>query len=117
MANWIQLIQSSQHVSPGRPSPERVFRGKKGQKLNRRGSKIASWNVSYRLLMAELAQSVSFNGRTIPPTRKQSVMWRVGILLALMAWLYAPILLRLSRQWWADPNFSHGFFVPLFSAF
>lgn len=67
--------------------------------------------------MAELAQSVSLPGRTIPPSWKQSEVWRIGALLALIAWLYAPILLRLSRQWWADPNFSHGFFVPLFSLY
>lgn len=34
-----------------------------------------------------------------------------------MLWLYAPIITHLVGQWWNDPNFSHGFFVPLFSAF
>jgi len=32
-------------------------------------------------------------------------------------WLYGPTLARLVGQWWKDPNFSHGFFVPLFSVF
>jgi exosortase len=35
----------------------------------------------------------------------------------LLLWLYAPTLSHLIRQWWHDPNFSHGFFVPLFSGF
>jgi exosortase len=43
--------------------------------------------------------------------------WRAAILLILIAWLYAPILARLVTQWWIDPNFSHGFFVPVFSGF
>ena len=43
--------------------------------------------------------------------------WYTVTLLALGAWLYSPVLIRLVRQWWSDPNFSHGFFVPLFSAF
>ncbi|HEV2698040.1 MAG TPA: exosortase A [Terriglobales bacterium] len=38
-------------------------------------------------------------------------------LLILGVWLYAPVLLRLAHQWWSDPNFSHGFFVPVFSAY
>jgi len=37
--------------------------------------------------------------------------------LGLIGWLYAPILLRLAQQWWHDPNFSHGFLVPLFSVY
>ena len=43
------------------------------------------------------------------------------VLLLLLAvdliWLYAPIASRLALQWWHDPNFSHGPFVPLFSLY
>jgi exosortase len=43
--------------------------------------------------------------------------WQVGLLTALLLLLYGPTLSHLIVQWWKDPNFSHGFFVPLFSAF
>jgi exosortase len=36
---------------------------------------------------------------------------------ALLLWLYLPTLSRLVYQWWHDPNFSHGFFVPAFAGF
>ncbi len=35
----------------------------------------------------------------------------------LTAWLYAPLIWRLAQQWWQDPNYTHGFFVPVFSLF
>ena len=31
--------------------------------------------------------------------------------------LYAPILKALVLQWWSDPDYGHGFFVPLFSGY
>jgi exosortase len=31
--------------------------------------------------------------------------------------LYAPVLVRLVRQWWTDANYSHGLLVPLLSAY
>jgi exosortase len=43
--------------------------------------------------------------------------WQVAILGVLLVALYARTLAHLVGQWWQDPNFSHGFFVPLFSAF
>jgi exosortase len=43
--------------------------------------------------------------------------WQVAVLAAFSLWLYARTLVHLISQWWHDPNFSHGFFVPLFSAF
>jgi exosortase len=43
--------------------------------------------------------------------------WQAAVIGGLLLWLYYPILARLVGQWWNDPNFSHGFFVPLFSAF
>lgn len=43
--------------------------------------------------------------------------WQVISLSALSLWLYGPTLLRLVAQWRNDQDFSHGFFVPLFSAF
>jgi exosortase len=31
--------------------------------------------------------------------------------------VYAPVLGHLARQWWNEPDYSHGFLVPLFSAY
>lgn len=68
--------------------------------------------------MSDLAQAVSVSrpiGVHHPKTRL--ISWYTATVLALVAWLYAPIVARLVLQWWLDPNFSHGFFVPLFSGF
>jgi exosortase len=39
------------------------------------------------------------------------------ILSGLVLLLYAPVLKSLVLQWWSDPDYSHGFFVPLFSGY
>jgi exosortase len=67
--------------------------------------------------MAELAQAVSLSQASSQPSGSMMRRWQGIALLALIGWLYAPILIRLVMQWWSDPNFSHGFFVPAFSLF
>ncbi len=48
----------------------------------------------------------------------RSASWfQLAIISALSLWLYGPTLFHLVGQWAHDPDFSHGFFVPLFSAF
>jgi exosortase len=42
---------------------------------------------------------------------------QTAILALVIGVLYFDILRRLVLQWWDDPNFSHGFFVPLFAAY
>src|SRR5947199_387459 len=64
------------------------------------------------LVQTEIS-TVRRNSIPLPSARS----WQLGILGALILWLYWPTLGRLIGQWWNDPNFSHGFFVPLFSAF
>lgn len=44
-------------------------------------------------------------------------VWQTIALSGLLLWLYFPTLTHLLGQWWHDPNFSHGFFVPLFAGF
>jgi exosortase len=44
-------------------------------------------------------------------------MWQVCLITALVAVLYAGILVRLAGQWWSDPNFSHGVVVPFFAGY
>jgi exosortase len=44
------------------------------------------------------------------------VLWN-SILLGLLLLLYGPILRLLASQWWTDPDYGHGFFVPLFSGY
>jgi exosortase len=43
--------------------------------------------------------------------------WPALLLAMVTLALYAPILGRLVRQWYDDPNYSHGFFVPAFSGY
>jgi exosortase len=47
---------------------------------------------------------------------RRSVLWS-AILLSLLLLLYGPILRALVLQWWSDPDYGHGFFVPLFSGY
>ncbi len=44
-------------------------------------------------------------------------IWHVVVLTLLVAFLFANVLSRLAENWWNDPDFSHGFFVPAFVAF
>ncbi len=55
--------------------------------------------------------------RAFPSKPKWPPLWQMAVLGGLLLWLYAPTLLHLARQWRHDPNFSHGFFVPIFSGF
>ena len=68
--------------------------------------------------MSRLAQAVSISEH---PDQKQfwrtPAAWQTLVLLGLVGLLYSPVLVRLVQQWWSDPNFSHGFFVPAFSFF
>ena len=64
-----------------------------------------------------MAQAVSVpEPITSRPTHRLTT-WYTATLAILGVWLYAPVLLRLVHQWWSDPDFSHGFFVPFFAAF
>ena len=42
---------------------------------------------------------------------------QASVLFLLAAWLYGPLAIGLASQWWHDPNYTHGFFVPVFSLF
>jgi exosortase len=66
--------------------------------------------------MDQIAQVVSLTQAARRPPWKQAG-WQTATLLALVGLLYAPILVRLVQQWWSDPNFSHGLFVPAFAGF
>ena len=50
--------------------------------------------------------------QTVKPFGWQGLLL-VGVLIAL----YAPVLRSLAEQWYSDPDYSHGFLVPLLSAY
>jgi exosortase len=58
------------------------------------------------------------NGTVSPNTseRDHQLWLQVALLAVLLGIVYFSILRGLVGQWWEDPNYSHGFFVPLFSA-
>jgi exosortase len=48
--------------------------------------------------------------------KARQLWFQVPLLGILLGSVYFSILRGLVQQWWQDPNYSHGFFVPLFSA-
>ena len=52
-----------------------------------------------------------------PAFLQRAALWRLCVLAACVLLAYAPVLVHLARQWWDEPDYSHGFLVPLFSAF
>jgi exosortase len=64
-----------------------------------------------------LPQTVSLAERQPKSGLDSHWMWQAAVLILVIGWLYSAIIYRLAAQWWSDPNFSHGFFVPLFSGF
>ena len=53
----------------------------------------------------------------LPEKQSHVPRWQLLILGTLVGFLYYEVLWRLILNWRDDPNFSHGFFVPLFSGF
>src|SRR3984893_13386409 len=51
-------------------------------------------------------------------TRKsrELILWP-GVLLGLTGILYAPVLKSLVQNWWNNPDYGHGFLVPLFDGY
>jgi len=53
-----------------------------------------------------------------PAENSKTGTWFAGLsLLILVVIMYAPVLSSLARQWWNDPNYGHGFFVPVFAGY
>jgi exosortase len=67
--------------------------------------------------MSQVLQSAPTTPRAPAAAPPPLPVWRIAVIAGLLLWLYIPTLIHLVGQWWNDPNFSHGFFVPLFSAF
>jgi len=67
--------------------------------------------------VSQVLQSEPSTAPTRVPDSAPLSLWQAAVITGLLLWLYFPTLAHLVAQWWSDPNFSHGFFVPLFSAF
>lgn len=71
------------------------------------------------LRMSESAQLSSVEPAVTPkvsPGRFPTAVWlQIGAVVLLLGLLYWHVIPSLVADWWADPNFSHGFVVPLFS--
>ena len=66
--------------------------------------------------MASASGNISGTGKPQPPVRTLS-WFAAGWFAALLLVCYAPILLRLARQWYDDQDMGHGFFVPLIAGY
>jgi exosortase A len=58
---------------------------------------------------------VNVDAREAP--RDVAFWLKLSVLVVLTGLLYYQVLAGLVTDWWSDPNFSHGFLVPFFSAF
>ncbi|MGH9398248.1 MAG: exosortase/archaeosortase family protein [Terriglobia bacterium] len=67
--------------------------------------------------MSNLEQPVLTSDARSETARLSRWVWPGIALAIILVFLYYRILGGLVNQWWSDPNYSHGFLVPFFSAF
>lgn len=53
----------------------------------------------------------------VPSPARSRELWPWCLLAGLLLLLYGPVLAQLVTQWWQDPNYGHGFLVPVLSAY
>jgi exosortase len=63
------------------------------------------------------AQTSVRGGDAMSAFRRAGPQMFALVVAALLALLYGAILRDLVSQWWDDPNYSHGFIVPVFAAY
>jgi len=63
------------------------------------------------------AQDWTLEGEPASQWSRTCTWFGASLLSVLVAILYAPVLGSLVRQWWDDPNYGHGFFVPIYAAY
>jgi exosortase len=82
---------------------------------------LAGTKPSGSLVSAPAGNSVM--GEIAPPPKAsftdefKGIGWQGYLLVAVVVALYGPILLRLVREWYNNADYSHGFLVPLLSAY
>lgn len=67
--------------------------------------------------VTEIENSSSVSPVTSAERPNPIALWPIAILVGAIALLYAPVLQRLVQQWYSDQEYSHGFIVPILSAF
>lgn len=68
-------------------------------------------------VLSQVVQAAPLPLASKPSSSERLPLWQLLVLCGALIWLYAPVLGHLIGQWSRDPNYSHGFFVPIFSLY
>jgi exosortase len=66
---------------------------------------------------AAIANPVEIVTVAPPAPPQRFALWQIAALTGLLAWAYLPMLRVFFDKWVNDPQYSHGFLVPFFSAY
>jgi len=69
------------------------------------------------LAPAAIANPVEIVTAAAAPPPQRFPAWQIAALTGLLAWAYLPMLRVFFDKWVNDPQYSHGFLVPFFSAY
>ena len=73
--------------------------------------------ASPALVAPAITNPVSVVVAGVPVAAPRLATWQVVVLGGLLAWAYLPMLRVFFDKWVNDPQYSHGFLVPFFSAY